>query len=134
MSGRSGTSGTSGPNGTRAAIEPPDPLDQTLSALADPQRRAIIDLLRHGDLRPSEVAERLQMARPALSRHLRVLREAGIVEQQTAADDARSRPIRLRREPFGEVRDWIASLEAHWDEQLLAFKAHAEASARSRRQ
>ncbi len=66
------------------------------------------------------------MSRPAISRHLRVLRKSGLVEEQTLADDARGRIYQLRREAFSDLHEWIEDVEAFWVDQLLAFKAHAE--------
>jgi DNA-binding transcriptional ArsR family regulator len=101
-------------------------VDKTLAALADPARRAIVELLRGGPRRPSEVAAALAISRPAMSRHLRVLRGAGLVDQEPLASDARVRMIELRRQPFAELQGWIAEVEAFWGDQLGAFKAHAE--------
>jgi DNA-binding transcriptional ArsR family regulator len=101
-------------------------LDETLTALADPARRAIVDLLCRRPLRPSEVADALDMSRPAMSRHLRVLRMAGLIEAEMLADDARSRLLQLRRQPFKQLRGWVDEVEGFWTDQLLAFKAHTE--------
>jgi DNA-binding transcriptional ArsR family regulator len=101
-------------------------VDGTLAALADPGRRAIIELLQERPRRPSDIAESLEMTRPAMSRHLRVLRAAGLVEQETSDEDARARPISLRREPFTQLRQWLEEVEAFWTEELAAFKAYAE--------
>jgi DNA-binding transcriptional ArsR family regulator len=101
-------------------------LDQTFTALADPTRRAVISLLRKKELCASDIADALDASRPAMSRHLRVLRQAGLVEEEATADDARVRMYRLRRAPFAELRDWLDEVEAFWSDQLLAFKAHAE--------
>lgn len=105
-------------------------LDQTLAALADPHRRAIVELLAEGPRRPSEVAAALSISRPAMSRHLRVLRSAGVVDQELLASDARARVVRLREAPLRHLRGWIDELEAFWGDQLAAFKAHAEAALR----
>lgn len=66
------------------------------------------------------------MSRPAMSRHLRVLRRAGVVEQEILERDARVRMMQLRREPFSNLRSWIEEVEAFWGDQLRAFKMHAE--------
>jgi DNA-binding transcriptional ArsR family regulator len=108
-------------------------LDDTLAALADPSRRAIVELLQRQPLRPSEVADHLDMSRPAMSRHLRILRSAGLVDQEASEDDARARLITLRRAPFAELRAWIIEVEAFWGDQLDAFKAYAEGAQRRRR-
>ena len=101
-------------------------LDHTLAALSDPTRRAVVDLLRKRPLRSSDIAHRLSMSRPAMSRHLRVLRKTGLVEEGALEDDARVRMYRLNRRPFSELRHWLDQVEAFWSDQLDAFKAHAE--------
>ena len=108
-------------------------LDQTLTALADPTRRAIVELLRERPLRPSEVADVLDISRPAMSRHLRVLRMSRLIEEEMLEDDARSRLLQLRRKPFKQLRDWIDEIESFWADQLEAFKAHAERVPKKRR-
>jgi len=102
-------------------------LDATLAALADPGRRAIVQTLRRGPRRPSEVALALSITRPAMSRHLKVLRGAGLVEQQLLESDGRAKVLRLRPEPLRALRGWLEEVEGFWSEQLGAFKAHAEA-------
>ena len=102
-------------------------LDATLAALADPARRAIIESLRGGPLPPSSLADAVGLTRPATSRHLRVLRSAGLVTQRIDPDDARVRRVGLRREPFRRLRGWLEEVEAFWGEQLEAFRLHAEA-------
>ncbi len=108
-------------------------LDQTFAALADPTRRAVIGLLREGPRRPSDIAEALAMSRPATSRHLRVLRLAALVTEETQQDDARVRMYRLRAEPFDELRGWLDEVEAFWNDQLGAFKAHVQARSRGKK-
>jgi DNA-binding transcriptional ArsR family regulator len=109
-------------------------LDRTLAALAEPTRRRVIDVLRVQPRAAGELAGKFRMSAPAMSRHLRVLRNTGLVEEDRAdAQDARVRVYRLRREPFVELRDWVADIEAFWTEQLGAFKAHAERSRKGRR-
>jgi DNA-binding transcriptional ArsR family regulator len=102
-------------------------LDTTLAALADPTRRRVVDLLRVQPRRAGELASEFRMSAPAMSRHLRVLRVTGLVEEQRAdLHDARLRIYRLRREPFAQLRHWLANVEEFWTDQLAAFKAHAE--------
>ncbi|HEY6556731.1 MAG TPA: metalloregulator ArsR/SmtB family transcription factor [Polyangiaceae bacterium] len=103
-------------------------LDRTLAALADPTRRRVVELLRKRSCRPSEIADRMALTRPALSRHLRVLRRAGIVSERIEEDDARARLYTLREQPFSELGDWLREVEAFWGDQLNAFKQHAERS------
>jgi DNA-binding transcriptional ArsR family regulator len=101
-------------------------LDATLSALADPTRRQVVDLLRTGPRRAGELAASADMSAPAMSRHLKVLRASGLVEAAGVDEDARLRVYRLRREPFAALQAWLDQVEAFWSEQLGAFKAHAE--------
>ena len=101
-------------------------LDQTLSALADPTRRKIVDHLRQRPRRAGELATRMRISPPALSRHLRVLRKNGLIEEQRGDEDARVRVYRLRRKPFRDLNGWLADVEALWTEQLSGFKEHAE--------
>ena len=101
-------------------------LDATFAALADPTRRQVVDLLRHSPRRAGELAARTKMSAPAMSRHLRVLRSTGLVEVAPAADDARARVYRLRRQPFGDLQSWLDQIQAFWDQQLGSFKTHVE--------
>jgi DNA-binding transcriptional ArsR family regulator len=98
-------------------------LDSTLSALADPTRRQVVDLLRERPRRAGELAARAGTSPPAMSRHLRVLRSTGLVEAGLTDDDARARVYRLRPARLREVQRW---LDSFWGSQLDAFKAHAE--------
>ena len=108
-------------------------LDDKFVALADPTRRRVIEVLRAGEVRAGELAQAVHMSPPALSRHLRVLRRAGLVVETSSADDARVRLYRLEPTAFGRVRRWLDDVEAFWDNQLQAFKVHAEGGARNRR-
>jgi len=101
-------------------------LDRTLLALADPTRRGVVDLLKKRPRRAGELADALAMSPPAMSRHLRLLRSTGLVEEGAEADDARVRVYRLRHEPFTALRTWLDDVESFWEGQLDAFKAHAE--------
>ncbi|MBB5081266.1 ArsR/SmtB family transcription factor [Nonomuraea endophytica] len=101
-------------------------LDATLSALADPTRRKVVDLLREGPRPAGELAEAVQMSAPALSRHLRVLRVGGLVQAETGDDDARLRLYSLRPEPFTALQAWLDQVQAFWAEQLGSFKDHVE--------
>ena len=101
-------------------------LDATLAALADPTRRRVVDLLREGPRRAGELAATVEMSAPAMSRHLRQLRASGLVEVEQVAMDARGRLYRLRPERFADLQAWLDQVQAHWNEQLHAFKRHAE--------
>jgi DNA-binding transcriptional ArsR family regulator len=101
-------------------------IDATLQALADPTRRKVVDLLRVRPRRAGELAAHFRMSPPAMSRHLRVLRQRGLVEEDRVEDDARVRVYRLRPGPFRDLHGWLEQVESFWDDQLAAFKAHAE--------
>ncbi|HEX2483801.1 MAG TPA: metalloregulator ArsR/SmtB family transcription factor [Myxococcota bacterium] len=105
-------------------------LDATLAALSDPTRRAVLELLRGGPRRAGELSDALGMSPPAMSRHLRVLRECGLVAEARGDDDGRVRVLRLRPEPLDELRHWIGEVERFWTGQLASFKEHAERRSR----
>lgn len=104
-------------------------LDRTLAALADPHRRRVVDLLRERPRPAGELAQALGLAPPAMSRHLRTLRESGLVEQSHPEFDARVRVYALRAGPMIELLRWLEETERLWSEQLLAFRAHLEKAA-----
>ncbi len=101
-------------------------LDRTLSALADPTRRRVVDLLKDRPRRAGEIAQTFGMSRPAMSRHLRVLRTHGLVEEQRDAGDARARVYQLRPEPIDELSTWIGDVQRFWDDQLESFRQLAD--------
>jgi DNA-binding transcriptional ArsR family regulator len=101
-------------------------LDRTFAALADPTRRGVIDLLRRKPRRAGELAESLRMSPPAMSRHLRVLRSTGLVEEALGGEDARVRIYSLRKGPFRSLRRWLEDVEAFWTLELASFKNYAE--------
>ncbi len=101
-------------------------IDRTLSALADPHRRQVIDLLRQRPRPAGELAREIGLPAPAMSRHLRALREGGLVEESHPPFDARVRVYALRAEPMVELMRWLEETERLWSEQLLAFKTHLE--------
>ena len=110
-------------------------LDRTLSALADPVRRAVIDLLQREPHRSSELAVALAQSRPSMSRHLGVLRRAGLVQEVPETDpdaDARVRSYELRREPFTQLRGWLERVESLWSAELVEFKRHVESRTKHR--
>jgi DNA-binding transcriptional ArsR family regulator len=108
-------------------------LDRTLAGLAVPARRQIVDHLRRGPRRAGELASACRLSMPAMSRHLRILRQCGLVEGSGLDDDARVRLYRLRPEPFGDLRAWLDEVEAFWSGQLAAFRTHVEGKKRGRR-
>ena len=101
-------------------------LDRTLAALADPQRRAVVDLLREGPRAAGDLARAVDLPAPAMSRHLKVLRQSGLVEETHPAFDARVRIYALRTQPMADLIRWLEETERLWSEQLAAFKAHLE--------
>jgi DNA-binding transcriptional ArsR family regulator len=94
---------------------PADPLSMTLSALADPTRRAIVARLAQGEATVSELAAPFDMSMPAVSKHLRVLERSGLIEQSR---EAQFRPRRLRPEPFRDMAKWLESYRRFWDAKL----------------
>ena len=108
-------------------------LDQTLLALADPTRRRVVDLLRRKPQRAGDLAAALSVRAPRLSRHLRVLRNNGLIEDGGVEHDARVRLYRLRPERFATLRTWLEEVEAFWTAELSAFKTHAERTRARRR-
>ena len=99
-------------------------LDETLAALADPVRRRAVELLAVRPHRAGELAEALGVAAPAMSKHLRVLRQRGIVTEASPEFDARVRIYSLRSAPMADLRAWLASAEQGWAQQLAAFAEH----------
>jgi DNA-binding transcriptional ArsR family regulator len=96
------------------------------AALADPTRRRIVHLLGTSTHRAGELAAATGTSAPAMSRHLRVLLEAGLVADERGRDDARVRLFRLRPQSVVALRAWVDQLQAEWDHQLAAFKDHVE--------
>jgi DNA-binding transcriptional ArsR family regulator len=107
-------------------------LDRMFVALADPTRRGVVELLRKKPRRAGELAEAMSMSPPAMSRHLRLLRSSGLVEEESLEEDARVSVYRLRHEPFVALRSWLDDVEEFWEGQLDSFKAHAEKKAKRR--
>lgn len=101
-------------------------LDRTIAALADPQRRQTVELLGERPHRAGELAAALGVTRSAMSKHLRVLRTSGIVEESHPNFDARVRVYSLRSAPMAELRAWLETAERGWAEQLAAFGQYLE--------
>jgi DNA-binding transcriptional ArsR family regulator len=98
----------------------PYDLGRMFEALADPTRRGVVELLRREPRRASDLADAMHMTRPAMSRHLRVLRHSGLVATSHEAD-ARVRVYNLRSEPFDALRMWLHEVDQLWTAQLGAF-------------
>lgn len=100
--------------------------DAAFAALADPRRRRAVELLSERPRRAGELAEALGLSAPAMSRHLRSLKQSGLVEETHPAFDARVRIYALRREPIAALKSWVDQTEGLWTRQLASFKAHVE--------
>jgi len=94
---------------------PPDRLSTTLSALADPTRRAILARLALGETSVTEIAKPFAMSLPAVSKHLKVLEHAGLIAR---GREAQWRPCRLEPEPLREVAGWLDHYRKFWDESF----------------
>ncbi len=101
-------------------------IDAKLAALADPYRRRAVELLGERPRRAGEMADALDLPAPAMSRHLRVLKQSGLVEDTHPAFDARVRVYVLKAGAMADVSQWLARTEAMWVEQLASFKARVE--------
>ena len=89
-----------------------DPLSATLSALADPTRRAILARLAQGDATVNELAAPFDVSLPAITKHLKVLKRAGLIEQ---GRQAQYRPCHLTADPLRDLADWVAQYRRHWE-------------------
>ena len=95
-----------------------DRMDAVLQALADGSRRTVLEMLRHRPATAGEIAQALPIARPGVSRHLRVLREAGLVDVR---QEAQRRIYSLRPEALVEVDEWLGAYRALWQNRLDAL-------------
>jgi|SRR5689334_11533654 len=95
------------------------------AALAEPARRQILDLLRGGERSVNDLVARMKLSQPGVSKHLRVLRDAGLVEVRP---EGRMRWYALRAQPLAEVDEWLEPYRAYWTEQLDALERHLEAN------
>ncbi len=98
-----------------------DPLSTTFAALADPTRRAILARLSRGEASVKDLAAPFEMSQPAISKHLRVLERAGLIERGRRAQ---WRPRRLKARPLREVADWIGQYRRHWEESFERLDAY----------
>ena len=99
-------------------------LDRWLPALADPTRRRIVEMLGQSPRQASDIHHAFSIAAPAVSRHLRVLREAGLIAERGLPRDRRVRVYSLAPEPIGALADWLEQLSQAWQAQLDAFKEY----------
>ncbi len=102
-------------------------IGSVLRALADPTRRRVVEILSEGPVCASDLAYDLRVSAPTMSKHLRVLLQAGLVADERPPGDARVRMFRVRAESVVGVRAWLDQIQANWDHQLTSFKAHVEA-------
>lgn len=98
-------------------------MESVFEIIAEPNRRAILSLLVRSEQSVGEIERRLRMPQPAVSKHLRVLRDSGFV---TSTVDAQRRLYRLRPEPFREVEDWLGPFRRFWAAHVDALERHLD--------
>jgi DNA-binding transcriptional ArsR family regulator len=104
-------------------------VEPVFHVLADPTRRHVVELLGDRPHRAGELSAATGTSAPAMSRHLRILLEAGLVADERVPGDARLRVFRLRPEPVEALQAWLDQIQAHWNEQLRAFKLYVDEKA-----
>lgn len=104
-------------------VAPTDPLSLVFSALADPTRRAILERLSEGDATVGELAEPFPISLPAISRHLKVLEVAGLIER---GQRAQWRTSALRAEPLQDATGWMEAITREWGERFDRLDAHLD--------
>lgn len=105
-------------------------MDNALRALADPHRRVVIERLSHGPASAGDLGALLPISQPATSRHLSVLKEAGLVDVE---QDAQRRIYRLRPEPLAEVQHWIDARQREWEQRFAALHTEIARGKKDRR-
>jgi DNA-binding transcriptional ArsR family regulator len=105
-------------------------MDAVLHALSDESRRTVLEVLRDHPATVNELAAALPIARPGVSRHLRVLREAGLVEVR---QEAQWRVYSLRPEPLAELDEWLGAYRALWERRMGALHAEIERGKQERK-
>lgn len=98
-------------------------MESTFSIIAEPSRRAILSLLASAERSVGDLEEQLRIPQPSVSKHLRVLREAGFVESRV---DAQRRLYRIRPEPLMEIDAWLAPFRRFWSVHLDALERHLD--------
>ncbi|MEO6206373.1 MAG: metalloregulator ArsR/SmtB family transcription factor, partial [Candidatus Limnocylindrales bacterium] len=98
-----------------------DPLSTTFAALADPTRRAILARLAQGEASVKDLGAPFEMSQPAISKHLRVLERAGLIEQ---GRHAQWRPRRLQAGPLRDIADWVSHYRHHWEDSFERLDAY----------
>ncbi len=104
-------------------MQSPDPLSTTFAALADPTRRSILARLAKGEASVKDLAAPFDMSQPAISKHLRVLERAGLIEQ---GRQAQWRPRRLQAGPLRDIADWVSQYRRHWEESFDRLDAYLQ--------
>jgi DNA-binding transcriptional ArsR family regulator len=102
------------------------PVGDALVALADPTRRGVVELLAERPRRAGELVAAFSVSQPAISRHLRVLREHGLIEEQRSEDDRRGRVYRLRQGSLDPLAGWLDEVRRFWAGHLEQFRAFVE--------
>jgi DNA-binding transcriptional ArsR family regulator len=98
-------------------------MESAFEVLAEPSRRAILSLLASSERSVREIEQRLRMTQPSVSKHLRVLRDAGLVQSRV---DAQRRLYRLRPEPLMEVEAWLSPFRRYWSSHVDALERHLD--------
>ncbi|HJQ52921.1 MAG TPA: metalloregulator ArsR/SmtB family transcription factor [Gemmatimonadaceae bacterium] len=98
-------------------------MESVFGIIADPNRRAILSLLAKSERSVGEIEQRLRMTQPTVSKHLRILREAGFVE---ATVDAQRRLYRLTPAPLQELEEWLAPFREFWSKHVDALERHLD--------
>lgn len=101
-------------------------LNHSLNAMADPVRRQVLLVLASGPQRASDLAREVGVSPSSMSKHLKVLLQAGLARDERTPSDSRVRIFHLRPEGLATASDWIRELQSRWDLQLAAFKQHIE--------
>lgn len=99
--------------------------------MADPTRRAILDRLKSGDAPVTELASGFAISRPAVSRHLRVLRDARLVRERRGGADGRQRIYSIAPAPLGEIASWVQGYAQFWPANIENLRRHVEGKRRS---
>jgi len=102
-------------------MQQPDTLSATFAALSDPTRRAILARLADGEASVKDLSAPFDMTQPAISKHLRVLERAGLIER---GRQAQWRPRRLRAEPLRDIADWVSQYRRHWEDSFDRLDAY----------
>ncbi len=97
---------------------------RTFTALADPARCLVVESLAESPRSAGELAALAGLSKSAMSRHLRILLEAGLVADHRSPDDARVRIFRIRPEGFDATTDWWRTVQAHWERTLASYADH----------